>query len=82
MAYLHLGNDVNVHMDDIIGIFDIERLTVNKDVDKFLQISQKNGQIYYVSLDLPKSFTVTDSHVYVTNVSTLTLRKRCSVKGI
>jgi hypothetical protein len=81
MAYLHLGNDVTVHSDDVIGIFDIERVTVKKDVNKFLQISQKSGKIYYVSLDLPKSFIVTDNHVYVSNVSVLTLKKRCGIIG-
>ena len=76
MEYLHLGSDVTVHSDDIIGIFDIERVTVNRSVNDFLRISQKSGRIYYVSLDLPKSFAVTDDLVYVTNVSTLTLKKR------
>jgi hypothetical protein len=76
MAYLHLGNDVTVHNNDVIGIFDIERVTVNRDVNEYLRKVQKNGDIYYVSLDLPKSFTVTDEFVYVSNVSTLTLRKR------
>ena len=79
--YLYLGNDVTVYSDDIIGIFDIERVTVNRDVDEFLKISQKSGEIYYVSLDLPKSFIVASESnagkiVYVTNVSTATLKKR------
>jgi hypothetical protein len=71
-----LGSDVTVNNKNIIGIFDIERTTVNKQVNEFLKLSQKSGQIYYVSLDLPKSFTVTDNKVYVSNVSTLTLKKR------
>ena len=79
MAYLHLGSDVTVHSGDVIGIFDIERVTVNKDVNEFLKISQKTGKIYYVSLDLPKSFAITDKNVYVTNVSTGTLKNRVKV---
>ena len=75
MVYLHLGSDVTVHSDDIIGIFDIERTTVNKAVNEFLKHTQKAGGIYYVSLDLPKSFVVTantnENKVYVSNVSTL-----------
>ena len=74
--YLHLGSDVTVHNDDIIGIFDIERTTVNKAVNEYLKAVQKSGGIYYVSLDLPKSFAVAAEKVYVTNVSTLTLKKR------
>ena len=79
MAYLHLGSDLNVHGCDVIGIFDIERLTVNKSVNEYLKKCQKSGEIYYVSLDLPKSFVVSDDRVYVTNVSTLTLKKRCGI---
>ncbi|MCL1880770.1 MAG: DUF370 domain-containing protein [Oscillospiraceae bacterium] len=81
---LHLGADVSVHTDDVIGIFDIERLTENEisggEAERFLRNSQKAKQIYYVSLDLPKSFVVTDEIVYITNVSTLTLKKRCNAK--
>jgi hypothetical protein len=80
MGYVHLGSDVTVHSGDIIGIFDIERVTVNpksgRSVNDYLRIIQKSGRIYYVSLDLPKSFTITDESVYVSNVSTLTLKKR------
>jgi len=76
--YLHLGSDVTVHNDEIIGIFDIERVTVNKNVNEFLKIAQKSGKIYYVSLDMPKSFAVSDNKIYVTNVSTLTLKQRCA----
>ena len=76
MAYLHLGSDVTVHSGDIIGMFDIERTTVNKSVNEFLKAAQKSGRIYYVSLDLPKSFALTEDKVYVTNVSTGTLKKR------
>jgi hypothetical protein len=77
MAYLFLGSDVTVHSDDVIGIFDIERVTVNKDVNEFLKKCQKSGKIYYVSLDLPKSFIVADERVYVSNVCALTIKKRC-----
>ena len=76
MDYLHLGSDVTVHNDSVIGMFDIERTTVNKDVNEFLKVCQKSGKIYYVSLDLPKSFVVADDKVYVTNVSAQTLKKR------
>jgi len=79
MEYFHLGSDVTVCNDDIIGIFDIERTTVNKAVNEFLKVCQKSGKIYYVSLDLPKSFVVAQDKVYVTNVSTLTLKKRYGI---
>jgi len=79
--YIYLGSDVTVHSDDIIGIFDIERVTVVKQVNEFLGRSQKKGKIYYVSLDLPKSFIVAEDAVYVTNVSAATVKKRSRKNG-
>lgn len=74
--YLHLGSDVSVLVDDIIGIFDIEKVTVQKYMNEYLSYCQKNGKIYYVSLDMPKSIIVCSDTVYISNVSCLTLRKR------
>ena len=74
--YLHLGSDVSVHTDDIVGIFDIEKVTVQKYMNEYLSVCQKQGRIYYVSLDMPKSIIVCTDIVYISNVSPLTLRKR------
>lgn len=76
--YLHLGSDVAVHIDDVIGIFDIEKVTVDKYMKDYLSYCQKKGKIYYVSLDMPKSIVVCDDTVYITNVSCLTLSKRAA----
>ena len=74
--YLHLGSDISVPVYDIVGIFDIEKVTVQKYMNDFLSYCQKHGQIYYVSLEMPKSIIVCSSTVYISNVSCLTLRKR------
>lgn len=74
--YLHLGSDVSVHTEDIIGIFDIEKVTVQKYMNDYLSVCQKTGKIYYVSLDMPKSIIVCCDMVYISNVSCLTLKKR------
>lgn len=74
--YLHLGSDVNVLKKDIIGIFDIEKISVSRSVNEFLKHCQKSGKIYYVSLDMPKSFVICKRCVYVTNVSAGTLNRR------
>ena len=74
--YLHLGSDVSVHVSDIVGIFDIEKVTVQKYMNDYLSQCQKQGKIYYVSLDMPKSIIVCKDIVYISNVSCLTLRKR------
>ena len=76
--YLHLGSDVSVHISDIVGIFDIEKVTVQKYMNDYLSHCQKQGKIYYVSLDMPKSIIVCSDIVYISNVSCLTLRERFS----
>lgn len=75
--YVSLGSDVDVLKRDIIGIFDIEKTSVVKSVNEFLSHCQKTGKIYYVSLDMPKSFVVCRDCVYVTNVGAGTIFKRC-----
>ena len=74
--YLHLGSDVSVNVNEIVGIFDIEKVTVQSYMNEYLSYCQKNSKIYYVSLDMPKSIVVCTDTVYISNVSCLTLRKR------
>ena len=58
--YIHIGGDVSLPTYKILGIFDIEKTSVNKDVNDYLMKLQKQGKIYYVSYDMPKSFIVTE----------------------
>ncbi len=75
--FLHIGGSQIVFINDLIGIFDYnlaESDSVNKSIfDKKGNINktaQKNGS------DIPKSFIVTDSKVFVSPISPLTLSKR------
>ena len=78
--YIHLGNDVAVRTNTIIGIFDFDHCSVDKRSRSFLNKAQKNGEVVDVTQDLPKSFIVTaenkEKKVYITNVSPATLAKR------
>ncbi|HBH94269.1 MAG TPA: DUF370 domain-containing protein [Ruminococcaceae bacterium] len=74
--YVSLGSDVSVLKSDIIGVFDIEKVSVEKSVNDFLGYCQRNNKIYYVSLEMPKSFVVCGDLVYITNVSADTVKKR------
>ena len=78
--YLHLGNDVIIKKEGILGIYDIDRTTISKRTREFLETFEKNGRLVYVTNDLPKSFIVYDDggglYVYVSQVSTTTLLKR------
>ena len=56
--FLHLGNDCVVKIRDIIGIFDIENTSISKDTKAFLSAVSKNGEVVYVTNEMPKSFVV------------------------
>lgn len=56
--YLHVGQEIVVRQQDIVGVFDIENTTVSKLTRDYLTKAEKGGQVQYVNLDLPKSFTV------------------------
>jgi hypothetical protein len=79
--YIHLGADIAVPDTEIVGIFDADRTTVTETARDFLRRCQKSGGIYYVSLDLPRSYAVCDTAVFVTNVSAATLKYRLQNKN-
>lgn len=83
--YLHLGRDTVIRTNDIVGIFDIETASVGKTTRQFLSLAEQRMAVTNVSDDLPKSFVVcTDgaaARVYVTQVSSGTLRRRLGFIG-
>lgn len=81
--YLHLGEDISVKQDDIIGIFDLDTATVKADTRDYLAKAEKAGEVINVSYELPKSFIVcrdkstkSGRRVYISQISTSTLLKR------
>ena len=81
--YLHLGQEVVVRHSDIIGVFDMDNTTVSPHTREFLREAELGGQVTYVSMELPKSFTVCapkekrgNQQVYISQIAPSTLRKR------
>ncbi len=56
--YLHLGNNVSVPTDDIVGIFDLDNASTERDTRKFLRAAEEEGMVTAVGGDLPKSLVV------------------------
>ena len=83
--YLYIGNDIVINSKNIVGIFNADNTTISKDTRKFLNLSEKNGQIINVSYELPKSFIVCvdkksrEKKVYLCQLSASTLQKRKSI---
>lgn len=79
--YLHLGQDILVKTNEVIGIFDMDNTTVAKGTRRLLSEAEKSGQVITVSDDLPKTFVLcgkdrSSQRVYLCQISSTTLRKR------
>lgn len=75
--YVHLGGDVVVPIDEIIGIFDARMMEGNGDNQRFMDMARSRGRM---RSDTPgddrKSVVVTTSGVYTSPISSLTLMRR------
>ncbi|MDD5953392.1 MAG: DUF370 domain-containing protein [Oscillospiraceae bacterium] len=81
--YLHLGQDIIVKTEDVLGIFDLDNCTVSKITRDYLARAEQQGRVVNVSMELPKTFVVCASPkkadgvtVYISQISAATLRKR------
>ena len=72
--FLHLGSDVSVALKDVIAINDYSYLkTINKE---FLKNMRSKKFIIDISKNDPKSFVITDKKIYLSAISSVTLKKR------
>lgn len=74
--YLNIGEDFVLKTDDITGIFDLDKTTVNKATRDFLAKAQKENRVILTSYDLPKSFIIAKEKIYLSPLNTSTLLKR------
>ena len=72
--FLHLGSDISVALKDVIAINDYSYLkTINKE---FLKNMRSKKFIIDISDNDPKSFVITDKKIYLSAISSITLKKR------
>lgn len=79
--YLHLGNNVSVPLDDIIGIFDLDNASTSRTTRAFLRAAEEEGMVITVGEDLPKSLVVccprgSWQRVYISPLAASTLAGR------
>ncbi|MBO5883091.1 MAG: DUF370 domain-containing protein [Clostridia bacterium] len=56
--YLHVGNNKNIRISSILGIFDMDNSTVSAITRRFLSIGQKKMIVESAGFEIPKSFVV------------------------
>lgn len=79
--YLHLGSNVSVPVDDIVGIFDLDNSSTSRITREFLRKAEEEGMVITVSDDLPKSIVVccpqgSWQRVYISPLASATLLGR------
>lgn len=74
--FLHLGGEAVVPLCDVVAICDHELPAQARASDEFLKTARDRGQLLDVSGGQPKSFVITKDRVYLSQISSLTLKKR------
>ncbi len=78
--YLHIGNGASVRSRDVIGIFDLDTATVQKQTKSFISKMEKSGRVVYEDDDLPRSFVLTEEgggfKIRLSRISSVGLKKR------
>lgn len=81
--FVHLGEKAMVKCSDIIGIFDLEKTTIDKETRLFLKKAEEMGNVINVSMELPRSFVVCaekgGTKVYISQISPATLFIRSKI---
>jgi hypothetical protein len=58
LMYLHVGNNRNIRVKDIVGIFDADSATVSSITKKYLSEADSDGSVDFASEEIPKSFVL------------------------
>lgn len=85
--YLHLGNDVVVRKEEILGVFDLDNTSQSIVTRNYLSAAEKSGSLVNAAgAELPKSFVVCSRDgkqtVYLSQLNSSTLLKRSDSLGL
>jgi regulator of extracellular matrix RemA (YlzA/DUF370 family) len=75
-VFLHLGGDVVIPLSEVVAIFESEVAATSRSADEFLKTAKDEGLLVDVSGGRPKAFVITGDRVYLSQISSLTLKKR------
>ena len=56
--FLHVGNNKNIRLKHVIGIFDMDNATLSSIIRKYLSQKQREGLVESAILEIPKSFVL------------------------
>ena len=76
--FLHIGENKSLDRKEIIAIFDLDSATVEGTSRKFIKRMQEEKKVKDVSGKLPKTMILTSDTLYLSNISSKTLKERLS----
>ena len=84
--YLHLGNNISVRGEEIVGVFDLDNTSTSPITRAFLRAAEEEGMVISVGEDLPKSVVVccpqgSWQRLYISPLSSATLLRRLESGG-
>ena len=56
--FLHVGNNKNIRIRDVIGIFDMDNATLSSITRKYLSAKQNQNLVEAAVMEIPKSFVL------------------------
>ena len=78
--YLHIGKDIIINNEDIIGIFNIDYVKNTKEYKKMIECLKEKGDLINISDNQNKTVILTEKNAlikgYITNIGTTTIGKR------
>lgn len=88
--FLHLGGDVVVPMENVIGIIDVDTIEKSKENKEFFKRAEEKGLVNRIAKENPKSYVITEwvdkkskgkkkvikKMIYYSPISSVTLHKR------
>ncbi len=78
--YVDIATDYLIKKDDIIGIFDLDNTTINKQTRDFLNKKEKENKTIYIINDIPKTFILMkDGTVYIVELMPSIIKKRLDI---
>ncbi|EIT86132.1 hypothetical protein A374_07421 [Fictibacillus macauensis ZFHKF-1] len=73
---LHIGEDAVIQQKEIIAILDYQAMEDSDCLPAFLQKHKAEKSLVQLSELHPKSLIITKKHVYISPLSSMTLKKR------
>ncbi|PYZ91823.1 DUF370 domain-containing protein [Salipaludibacillus keqinensis] len=80
--FIHLGGDMVLKAESIVAIIDHHSQALSSENRDFIKSNKKQKAIVKVTKDTPKSYVITEDEVYLSPISSHTLKRRAEVVTI